>query len=123
VTESGFRGVTPPTENENYPYRPCPANVVFPDGHRECLGYANEASRRRHPRYGFLLGRFPAERQVAKPVRFTQFLAKATITQQSARCRGIIGEFAKLAKVKARCDLRRKLGAADSGERAGRGRG
>jgi hypothetical protein len=38
VTETGFREVTPPTENENYPYRPCPANVVFPDGHRECLG-------------------------------------------------------------------------------------
>jgi hypothetical protein len=38
VTETGFRGVTPPTENENYPYRPCPANVVFPDGHPECLG-------------------------------------------------------------------------------------
>jgi hypothetical protein len=29
---------TPPTENENYPYRPCTANVVFPDGHHECLG-------------------------------------------------------------------------------------
>jgi hypothetical protein len=38
VTETGFREVAPPTENENYPYRPCPANVVFPDGHRECLG-------------------------------------------------------------------------------------
>jgi hypothetical protein len=37
VTESGFREVTPPAENE-YPYRPCPANVVFPDGHHECLG-------------------------------------------------------------------------------------
>jgi hypothetical protein len=38
VTETGFHGVTPPTENENYSYRPCPANVVFPDGHHECLG-------------------------------------------------------------------------------------
>jgi len=38
VTESGFREVTPPTEYENYPYRPCPANVVFPGGHHECLG-------------------------------------------------------------------------------------
>jgi hypothetical protein len=37
VTESGFREVTPPAENE-YPYRPCPANVEFPDGHHECLG-------------------------------------------------------------------------------------
>jgi len=37
VTESGFREVTPPADNE-YPYRPCPANVVFPDGHHECLG-------------------------------------------------------------------------------------
>ena len=38
VTETGFRGVTPPTENENYPYRPCPANVVFSDGRHGCLG-------------------------------------------------------------------------------------
>jgi hypothetical protein len=38
VTESAFREVAPPTENENYPYRPCPANVVFPNGRHECLG-------------------------------------------------------------------------------------
>jgi hypothetical protein len=37
VTESGFREVTPPAENE-YPYRPCPANVVFPNGHHGCFG-------------------------------------------------------------------------------------
>ena len=37
VTESSFREATPPAEND-YPYHPCPANVVFPDGHHECLG-------------------------------------------------------------------------------------
>ena len=38
VTESGFREFTPPMEDENYPYRPCPANVVFPGGRHACLG-------------------------------------------------------------------------------------
>jgi hypothetical protein len=63
-----------------------------------------------------------ADRQVAKLARFTRFLGKATIAQQAVGCRGTIGEFAKPAKMKARCNWRRKLGAADSGERAGRGR-
>jgi hypothetical protein len=56
------------------------------------------------------------------PTGFIRFHAKATITQQAASCRGTIGEFAKPAKNEAWCRWRRKLGAADSGERAGRGR-
>jgi len=63
-----------------------------------------------------------ADCQIAGPARFTRFLAKATITQQAVTRRGTIGEFAKPSKLKARCRWRRKLGAADSGERAGRGR-
>ena len=54
--------------------------------------------------------------------RITRFLAKATISQQAASRRGTIGEFDKPARNEARCRWRRKLGAADSGERAGRGR-
>src|ERR1700682_1277462 len=54
--------------------------------------------------------------------RSTRFHAKATIAQQAANRRGTIWDFAKLAKMRARCRGRRKLGAADSGERAGRGR-
>jgi hypothetical protein len=37
MTEYGLREVAPPSVFE-YRYRPCPANVVFPDGHHECLG-------------------------------------------------------------------------------------
>jgi hypothetical protein len=40
--------------------------------------------------------------------RITRFLAKATITQEAARRRGTIGEFAKPAKNEARCRWRRK---------------
>jgi hypothetical protein len=54
--------------------------------------------------------------------RITRFLAKATIPQQAGSRRGTIGVFAKPARNEARCRWRRKLGAADSGERAGRGR-
>ena len=54
--------------------------------------------------------------QVAGPARFIRFLAKATITQQAAICRGTIGDLSKPAKMKARCRWRRKLGAADFGK-------
>ena len=47
------------------------------------------------------------------PARFTRFLAKATITLQAPGRRGTIGEFAKPAKMKARCRWRRKVGAAE----------
>ena len=51
------------------------------------------------------------------------FLAKAMIRHHAASRRGTIGVFAKPSKSEARCRWRRKLGAANSGERAGRGSG
>jgi hypothetical protein len=51
------------------------------------------------------------------------YLAKATIAQQAANRRGTTGGICpSQRKMKARCRWRCKLGAADSGERAGRGR-
>jgi hypothetical protein len=105
VTETGFRGPHRQRKTRTTPIVHAPRTLCFPTAITSAWARSIEPVERVTPGSCFCSAACRPDRQVAKPVRFTQFLAKATITQQSARCRGIIGESPKLAKVKARCCL------------------
>jgi len=63
------------------------------------------------------------ESGIAQPVSKFLTLQKPRSPNRLRDVVGLSGDLSKPAKMKARCCWRRKLGAADSGERAGRGRG